>query len=224
MKPIVPGLVALLLILPSAAAAQRTVHHLVESAAQPCIRVAIDPELRYLGRVEGPVMGGRARAERFVFGVLEGGALGRTVIVHFEAMMPDSAGAFNYPRFRLDTIAGEEYLRQVWPAPGFELFRTGPIADLLRAHDILAESDWIMHRWARGLGEDKRSEMLLFYLEPVSAVGSTVAELATDWEPRGIAGPSHAALETAVMERSRGAIHIEPAPCGRPADAPARSR
>ena len=224
MRPIAPMYVALLVMLPAAAAAQRTVHHVVESNARPCMRVAVDPELTYLGRVEGPVMGGRARAERFVFGALQAGALGRTVIVHFEAMEPDSAGAFTYPGFRLDTIAGEEYLQQVWPAPQLPLFATEPIAGLLRDRGISAEPDWILHRWARGLGEDKRSEVLLFYLEPVSTLGTTAEELGADWDPRGIAGPTHVALEAALMQRARDAIHVEPASCGRPADRSHRSR
>ena len=202
-------------LLPAAASAQRSVAWSVDSESLPCIRVLVDPGLEYLGRAEGAVMDGRARAERFLFGTVEDGRLTRAAIAHFEGMVGD--GTFDYPRFRMDTIAGDEYLHQVWPIPEFALFASAPLDSVLAARGIRADADWLVNRWARVVDAERQHEILLFYLEPAATLGVSVAALREDWQPQGIAGASHAALEAAFIGRARRAIRPVAGPCGHPA-------
>lgn len=211
-----PFLLLMLPIAPAGASAQesaRTVSWSVDSPARPCVRALVAGDLDFIGRVEGAVMNGRARAERFLFGEVVDGSLRRAVIVHFEGMV-DASGTFDYPRFRMDTLAGAEYLHQVWPIPAFDLFTTEPFASLLLAHDIDVEADWLVNRWARVVDAERRNEILLFYLEPSSAFTVPIATMREDWQPQGIAGSSHGALEAAFIERARAALRLERRACG----------
>lgn len=112
----------------------RGVVQTVTSTALPRLTVRVDPSLHYIGRGEGVAMQETARYERFLFGEVKHGKLLRAAIVHFEEMIPGKdGGAFNYPRFRMATVGGEEYLHQIWPMPTNDVLNGEDLRALLTA-------------------------------------------------------------------------------------------
>ncbi len=213
MKIAIMTAVALLLNAGATTAQSARYHaHLVASDADPCVRVHLDPAFTFLGRVEGAVMNGTGHAERFVFGDVVQGELRRAAIVHFEHFLPDNARTFEYPRFRMDTLAGVEYLHQIWPQPQNQIFATAPLDSLLKAHGILAQPDWLLNRWARVVSADRKHELLLFYLESGATLGADISKLAAQWQPQGIAQPMYQQLEAEFIKRARAAVHVESCP------------
>lgn len=190
----------------------RAVVQTVTSSALPRLTVSVDPSLPYIGRGEGIAMEETARYERFLFGEVKDGKLVRAAIVHFEEMIPGkNGGAFNYPRFRMASLGGEEYLHQIWPMPTNEVLDGEDLRALLSARGIKVEGPWLVGRYARGVGADKQHEILIFYMESEAALGSPVEPLIPLWTTpmgQGIAGPKAKAVESGFIERQKKAVTI----------------
>lgn len=139
------------------------------STVDPAIRVSVDRELPFLGETEGVVMNGRATAHQYWFADIDGGQLQRAVIVHFERMNQGATGAFNYPTFRMEQVGAQQYLHQTFPVPDCALF-TDRVRDLLQSRGAEARPACVMTRYVRAVTEDKRAELILFYLESVGSV------------------------------------------------------
>ncbi|MEO8177134.1 MAG: hypothetical protein ABI626_10810 [Sphingomicrobium sp.] len=141
----------------------RGVVQTVTSTALPRLTVRVDPSLHYIGRGEGVAMQETARYERFLFGEVKHGKLLRAAIVHFEEMIPGKdGGAFNYPRFRMATVGGEEYLHQIWPMPTNDVLNGEDLRALLTAGGIKAEGAWLVGRYARAVDAANQHEILIF--------------------------------------------------------------
>ena len=184
-------------------AAQRRVVQAVESDSLPRIRVEVDPAFGYLGRVDLDVAGA-ATAEQHLFAEVTAGVLGRMVIVHFERWNPGSANSFEYPRLRMDTLGGEEYLHQLWPLPAFDLFKRPELVAFLTAKGLRAGDDWLMSRWVRAVDPAKKHEIILFYLEPGDASPVPVRDLVRDGAQRA----RWTDIEKELDARSRRAFRV----------------
>ena len=192
----------------------RGVVQTVNSTALPRITVRIDPALHYIGRGQGVAMQETARYERFLFGEVKDGKLLRAAIVHFEEMIPGKdGGAFNYPRFRMATVGGEEYLHQIWPMQENDVLDGEDLRTLLSDRGIKAGGAWLVGRYARAVDAAKQHEILIFYMESEEALGSSVEALVPLWTKPlgpGIAGPKAQELERGFIARQQAAVSIMP--------------
>lgn len=192
----------------SSAAPQRSVAQTVRSSALPRITVEIDPSFVYLGRGAARAMEDSAEFERFVFGEVREGRLVRAAIVHFERFLPGREGAFNYPSFRMVRLGGEEYLHQIFPIADGDFWQRPDLAALLSTRGITAGNSWLMGRYVRAVGPDRRHEVIVSYLEAEDLVGRNMAELEPLMPPNNVAHPAAQDLERAFIERQNRAVRI----------------
>jgi hypothetical protein len=160
--------------------------------------------LSYIGHVRGSAMDGRAEYERYIFSELKDGQLGRTFIVHFEHVVPGIEFSFDYPRHTMVKLGRNEYLQQSWPVEDWPLFQSDSMTKLLRKHAVTAPSRWLVNRYVRAIGTDKRAEIILFYLEPAIELPAPVADLALGGSRRDLWGR----IEEGLARRANAVFKI----------------
>jgi hypothetical protein len=184
----------------------RQVEQLVTSTDLPKIAVRVDEALAFVGRVDGTAMDGRARTEQFFFAEAREGRVRRMVVVHFEGAIPGADLHFRYPRLRMETLGGDEYLHQSFPVEDWDLFASPKVAGLFASRKIELPSRWLVDRYVRAVDPDLRHELILFYLEPAGDLPAPVEDL-------GLAGKSRSLWELIDRElalRARTAFEVVP--------------
>lgn len=159
----------------------RRVEQVVVSDADPATRVRVHPDFHYIGRTNSSVMNDTATAEQFWFGDVRDGVLTRAVVVHFERWKDGTEGAFNYPRLRMVRLGAHEYLHQSFSSPTCEII-SPEVRALAESEGAAVSKGCVMTRFVRGIGDDKRSELIFFYIE-AAEVGEDPPE---GWKPGGL--------------------------------------
>ncbi len=172
----------------------------------PKIAVRVDEALAFVGRVEGSAMDGRARTEQFFFAETREGSVRRMVVVHFEGAVPGADLRFRYPRLRMETLGGEEYLHQSFPEEDWDLFTSPPVAALFASRKIALSRRWLVDRYVRAVDPDLRHEVILFYLEPAGALPAPVEDLGLAGKARALWEP----IDRDLARRARQAFEILP--------------
>jgi hypothetical protein len=179
---------------------------LIRSPSRPAIAVRVAPGFAYAGcfPLEFP---GVARGARYVFADAEGARLRRLFVLQFEEFLPSSKETYRYDmskaedlgghRFRHNTYAYSNAASQADPNEGTLM------AAFLAQRGYEVPDVWLMSRFLTLGGEDRKSELILFYLEPAAA-GATLADLYRGEEPT----PAWQALRGPLAERSRQAFTI----------------
>ena len=115
-------------------------------------------------------MEGKAKVEQFIFGQVKQGKLGKTMIVHFEHFLPTNDLTFIYPRLHMATLGKHEFLNQTWAIKDYGLFKRDKVKEFLAKNGLQAEPDWLVNRYVRAVDENKKHELIFFYMEPASSV------------------------------------------------------
>jgi hypothetical protein len=179
------------------------------SAAAPALRLRVAEGLRYLGRLEFPLFG-VAHVERHVFADAREGRAERSLILQFERFLPKSDDEYRYPITDPVEMCGERYRQDVFVYDAAAAARERPDAEVghtqrfLRAKGIETAEDVMHVRFARIL-PDRRSEILIFYTEPVRATGRARA---AHEDGEGGFKAEHAPLARALRARARAAFTI----------------
>ncbi len=206
---VVPLLVLWLIVLGGSATAQRKVAgNTLESSELPKIRITVEPSMPYLGsfafRLEPP-----AEGERYVFAESANGKVRRMFIVQFERMLDD-----RQYRFRMRTpvkLGRETYSHNLWFYNDEESRKADPPGEPVHTVKFLAErglsldTDLMMSRFARIVGEDKRNEIILFYWENLRDHGLS----AKDFPEEQPVTPEQRKLGEGFYQRSLKAFAVE---------------
>lgn len=147
--------------------------NVVSHASDPEADIVIASDFAFLGRVQSLVMEGKATAEQHWFVRREGSRVTRIVVVHFERWNDGVEGSFGYPTFRMQRLGGHDYLHQSFPVEDRCAIATDEVRALMRAAGLQLARECIATRFVRAASVDRRSEVILFYLEPVDALPST---------------------------------------------------
>jgi hypothetical protein len=162
----------------------------------PEIAIRLPASFRYLGSTAF-VLRQLAEVDRHHF--LETnpeGSMRSLVILHFESFLPAINGTFNYrmphppdragPAFRFSpevvTLGEHEYIHNTWFFDAHEDIKSNPDAELVRTAQLLAELGYAlpgelqMSRYVRVVSPDRKSEMILFYLEPLAPTGLRIED------------------------------------------------
>jgi hypothetical protein len=200
---------ALLLLAGSPAPAQRlrTVEGTVlDSSELPAVRLTIDPVFSYAGG-QAFELYGVAEAEQHLFvDADEDGRVRRLWWIQFEGYLPGNAHTYDYEEDPLRReIGGHEwYVRPL--VTRINHAEADPPSDGDRAEALLNAKGYRLPdevagvRFVRLLGEDRRNELMLIYMEDLSTRGTPLAEL--DQEGR-------AGLEAEVIEKAIAGVTIE---------------
>jgi hypothetical protein len=177
------------LLLSSAAQqlSRRVENSVLISESDPLLKMAVAKELAYIGRVPfqlRPIAAG----ERHVFAELNAEKrIIRMLVVQFEGMLP---GINDWYRFGLGRtpirLGRHDYKHNLWTWNNAENIKQQPnneaaaMQKFLDAKGIKLDDELVMSRFARPVGEDKRHEIIIFYIEPLAPYGYKVSDF--DWE------------------------------------------
>jgi hypothetical protein len=185
-----PKLLLLAMLLLSARAqesARKVENNELISQKDPPLRLTVSKELPYLGRVPFQ-LGHIAAGERHVFAeVNTEKRVTRMLVVQFEGMLP---GVNDWYRFGLGRtpmrLGRHDYRHNLWAWNNAENIKEQPnneaavMQKFLDEKGLKLDDELVMSRFARPVGEDKRSEIIIFYIEPLAPYGYKVSEF--DWE------------------------------------------
>lgn len=181
------------------------------------MRLTIPTEFRPLGRLEF-ALEDTAWVDRHLFAVVDGTSIQRLIILQFEGFLDGVDGAYSFAVPPAEQVAGSNYrfspspvrlgasdwVHNTWAFdhrasaeenPGRESDRT---LELLAELGLRLEAELIMSRFVRAVGEDARRELILFYIEPLTASGHRLDEFPDGGPPSAV----YDQLSTAVTERS----------------------
>lgn len=152
------------------------------SYAKPAAVIEVAPTFRYAGRVPF-VLGGVARGERILFIDAERKRVKRLFVAQFEEFLPSSPEIYRYSFENAQEIGGLRFRHNTGGYSASELGRTHPGNEAAVMHAFLKRKGYavddalLMSRFVTLGAPDRRSELILFYLEPAGAHGLRVEDL-----------------------------------------------
>ena len=175
------------------------------------LRVKVAPGLLYQGRIIINIAD-LAEAERFLFAEEKDGRIKRLFIVQFEEAYPASDLIYHWSIRNPVRLGDNVYHFNTWYYDGEQNIRENPgkegdlTEQFLRQKGLELPGELMMARWAALPTEDLRTEIILFYLEPMEASGFTLA----DFEEGGQAADRREEFDAALVARAMAAFEILP--------------
>ena len=184
------------------------------SRESPRMNLTVDPRLPFIGELSFDLKQA-ARVQRFVFGSRdEQGRPARMVIVQFESVLPGAKGGYAFGLENPTRLGSYDYQTQTGFFNFDESAAARPGAEAERTRAFLADRGWsvagedfLVARFARIIGAEKRSELILFYLENVRTMDRTRKELGADGRATELAG-----LQRDVAARAKVGFTIRDLP------------
>ena len=136
----------------------------------PPLRLRVSSPLRYIGWFTFELKN-VAQVERHVFVETKGVLVGRMLVLHFESFFPRVDGRYRYTLTNTRELGGELYGRSAELLSLREELAESPEAEMahttsfLEGHGLALPDRQAVARFARVIGEDRRSELLIFYHE-----------------------------------------------------------
>ena len=195
----------------------------LESINFPAARIELSNDFRYIGRFDFEIPD-FATGERYVFAdtingsgepdeTAPGGLVSRLFIAHFEEIPAETDNIFRYSFDDAMEIAGFKFRQNPYAYstaasiadnPSGEAAKT---AELLRRAGLELEDELVMSRYVMVPDAERKHEMILFYIETVSASGLTLDEL---YGPNGEDSAALGELDAHLQLRAMQAFTITP--------------
>jgi hypothetical protein len=153
----------------------------------PALRIRVDRSIRFLGRHDIRIRD-VAAGERLIFAEVKNGSAVRLFIAQFEGFNEGVAGTYNYDLSASPEVAGLRWRSNPFAFNMAESIRSSPgaeahsTAEFLDRHAIGYPADWMMWRSLTVTTPDRRSELILFYVEDLAMTGKTLADVYRDNE------------------------------------------
>ncbi|HEY8558899.1 MAG TPA: nuclear transport factor 2 family protein [Pyrinomonadaceae bacterium] len=155
----------------------------VVSLKNPSVRLEVVEELKNVGILNFPLKN-VARVERYIYAGHDAGKrIERLFIAQFESFLPNAAGSYKFQIVNPTKIGDFDYQTDVGVFNFAERIAANPGAEaeytkaLLDKNGLRADDDFLVARYARVTSDDRRSELILFYLENLNDLGLTRADL-----------------------------------------------
>ena len=155
----------------------------IVSQNNPTIVIDVSRELSSMGVINFPLKKA-AQVERYLFvRSNEGGRAQRLFIAQFESILPGVKGGYSFPMTNATRIGRHDYQMQVGFFNFARTIAANPGAEAeqtklyLNRNGVQVDDDFLVARYARVASEDKRHELILFYLENVRELDLTRSEL-----------------------------------------------
>jgi len=183
----------------------------VISARDPVARIEVDEELRYIGALRFDLKE-MACVERHVFAAVQNHQIQRLFIVQLEGILESSSEIYRWRMRDAVRLGDAEYRYNVLAFDTAASIREEPEAEtaktdaFLKSRGLELETELVMSRFARVVGEDRKHELIFFYMEPLATWHQRVADF-QDGEPRT---PAQRALARQVSDRSLRAFRVIP--------------
>lgn len=182
----------------------------IVSQNDPTIVIDVSRELSSMGVINFPLKKA-AQVERYLFVRSdESGRAQRLFIVQFESVLPGVKGGYSFPMTRAVHIGSHDYQAQVGFFNFARTIAANPGAEAeqtklyLNGHGVQVDDDFLVARYARVASEDKRHELIFFYLENVRDLGLTRSEL----EEGGSRSSEREKVFAEFAARARGSFKV----------------
>ena len=150
------------------------------SMAAPPVRIEVNKEFRYLGSFPFRIQD-MAAGNRFIFIDGDANHVHRMFIVQFESILPESTEIYRYSFDNAILMEGLPFRHNTFAFSIQQDIKENPHAEVAMTQDFLQKKnykisdEWMASRFLT-LGDDSRkSEMILFYMEPISSTGYRLA-------------------------------------------------
>jgi hypothetical protein len=189
--------------------ARAVAQNILVSPSGPAMRIRVDDSLRYVGALRFDLRG-IACVERQVFAAAETDRVRRLFIVQFESILDTSDELYRWKVRTPVPLGGVPYQHNVFAFDTRTEIREEPQAEtakteaFLKAHGLALDAELVMSRFARVVGENRRRELIFFYMEPLPADVGRV----TDFDDGAPRTPPQRALASALSERARKAFAV----------------
>jgi hypothetical protein len=166
----------------------------------PALRITPAIGFTYVGETK-TIIKQMAQAERHHWVIKDGGKVRALLIAQFEGFLDDVSGRYQYAaptteeggsNFLFTTgplaLGGVDFVHNTWALDFVENAKENPGTEapatlaLLESEGLNIDEAVIMSRFVRALGPDDRKEFIVFYLEPLSALGRSLSEFADGGE------------------------------------------
>ncbi len=159
----------------------------IVSLKNPPLRIDVDEQMPHVGILNFKLKD-VAQVERYVYARHdENKRVQRLFIAQFESFLPDIKGDYKFQVMTPTRLGNHDYQTDVGIFNFAERIAANPKAEaeytkaLLDNNNLKADDDFLVARYARITSEDKRTELILFYLENLRDLGFSRAEI----EPGG---------------------------------------
>jgi hypothetical protein len=140
------------------------------STALPAIVIDVAEPFRYIGKFPFTI-GDIASGERLVFVDADGKNVKRLFVMQFESFLPTSTEIYRYDFSNAMILGGHRFRHNLGRYRTSELRAARPGNEAALTHDFLAArgytlaDDLLMSRFVTLGSEDRKSELILFYIE-----------------------------------------------------------
>jgi hypothetical protein len=151
------------------------------SSQYPAIRVRVDKAFRYVGTFDFTIKD-IARGERYVFVNSKGHHVERLFIFQFEEILPESNVTYNYCFTNAMDLNGHKFRHGTYAHSYQEDRQNNPndegtlTADFLEDKGYRLEDEYMMSRFVTVPDEERKHELILFYIENSSTTGHSLKE------------------------------------------------
>lgn len=174
------------------------------STAMPAVTLKFDEDFKYAGS-QSFVLYDVANAEQHFFvDADKQGRVKRLYWVQFEGYLPTNTHAYNYKVNKTVNIGGLDFIADAYPR-NMRTNPSRPDSDGARARSFLeskgyrmASDDLLMQRLVHMVDEAKRNELMIIYLEDLSAMNFVAADFAEN----GRAAARWNEVSAALLERA----------------------
>jgi hypothetical protein len=183
------------------------------STAQPAVRLTFDKAFKYVG-TQSFILYNVARAEQHFFvDADQQGRIRRLYWVQFEGYLPDNKHTYRYTSKKSVTLGGLEFIADAYLRNTKAAGR--PDSDGSRARTFLegkglrmAGENALSQRLVHLPDAAKRNELMVIYMEDLSLLGLTAADL----NPDGRAADRREEVFKGLLDRAGKGMQVQPLP------------
>ncbi|HMV83471.1 MAG TPA: hypothetical protein PLD20_18825 [Blastocatellia bacterium] len=181
------------------------------STTLPAVRLSFDPAFKYIGMQEF-ILYNVARAEQHFFVDADAqGRIKRLYWIQFEGYLPENTNTYNYRSNQKVNLGGLEFIADAYAR---KLQAGGrPDSDGARAQAFLkdkgyrmASDELLMQRLVHLVDDTKRNELMVIYMEDLTPLRLTAADLAKD----GKAAAQWESIAKGLLERVSAGMRVTP--------------
>ena len=147
----------------------------------PPIKIIFEESFAYQGKFDFKIRD-IAKGERYIFVDSENYKIKRIFIAQFEGFLPSNSEFYRYRFENATKIGNHKFKQNTYAYSNSESIATNPEGEaaltfkFLREKGFAIEDELMMSRFVTVAGEDRKHELILYYLENVSESGHKLAE------------------------------------------------
>jgi hypothetical protein len=181
------------------------------SPEMPAVRIEFDKGFKYVGGHSFILYDAAHAEQHFFVDADKEGRIKRMYWVQFEGYLPSNTHTYGYKVNKTANIGGLEFIADAY-ARNIKVNQAPPDSDGAHARAFLeskgyrmASEDVLSQRLVHLIGEAKRDELMIVYLEDLSGMGLTAADLAEG----GSAAQRWGEVSTGLLERAVNGMKIQ---------------